>query len=636
MHGKRRGVASHRRSVVRSHPLLLSSQKLTVRDETPVFRLKNSERGGVLRMKENEAAPGVLGARALTINLRREPRPRAVGPAFLQKMESAIVRRSLPAQLWRRLQAWDQTLTQTFSWQGLKLRLQALRTGRSVAEVELISRVIYRVEELFLIHRGTCQLLLHAHNRGLKKDPRMVAEMLSTIQDYTPAVSPSEQATALEEFRVAGLQVWIASSEHGYLVAVIRGNPPPDLRGALEQTLYNVQNAKTDALANFDGNATDFLPLRPALEACLIADYREARVRPRGQRRLKILVAAVAGVMAAAIFLGFRREWRWNNYVSRLEKMPGIVVSHAQRGWTEPSQIAGLRDPLAADPALVARQMRLDPAGIRFDWKEFQTPEPALALRRFEITYAPPATVSTRLEDGVLYLTGSASHEWIERVKQDAAKIPGIRKVVDRKLDIVFSPESVLQRFIARFGLPEGMEARMGPKNRVVLWGEATHAWLARVRSNLKEIPGASDLDDRNVLDLDLETYKKTKKAVEETSIAFLPEKDELAPAGLVALSRATDHLRRCLEAAKRLNYRAVVEISGSAPAAAGSGASNADLGQRRATAVRVFLLGSDFEPGAFLVVNPEKVPPTAEVTPEQTEPEVRFRMVLKSRVAAP
>lgn len=585
-------------------------------------------------MEKEVSAQDFLGARPLTMSLSREPRPRAADAAFLQKLESAIVRRSFATRLLRRLRSLDQALAQTLSWHGLKLRLQALRTGRSVAEVEILSRVIYRVEQLFLVHRGTCRLLLHVCGRGVKKDARTVAEMLSTIQDYAPAISPRGSETTLEEFRVAGLRVWIASGEQSYLVAVIRGNPPPDLRGALEKTVRDVQARKADALANFEVDATGFLPLRSQLETCLIADYREPKAQPRTQRRVRFLTAAVAGLAAAAILNWLRLEWRWNDYVSRLQELPGIVVSHAQRGWTGPSHIAGLRDPLAADPALVARQAGLDPTGIRFDWWEFQTPEPALALRRFEIAYAPPPTVETYLEDGVLYLTGSAPYEWIEPVRRDATKMPGIRKVMDRKLNVVFAPELVLKRFIDRFGVPKNMEARMGPRNRVVLWGEATHDWLVRVRSGLKEIPGASDLDDRNVIDLDLETYKKTKTAIEEISIAFLPEKDEVAPDGLVALSRLTDHIRRCLEAAKQLNYKAVVEISGSAKAA-GSHASNNDLGPQRAAAVRGFLLGCDFEPAAFVLASPDATPSIGE-PPKQVDPGVEFKVVLKSLVAAP
>ena len=49
----------------------------------------------------------------------------------------------------------NQTLEHTFSWRGLKWRFEALRTGKSFAEVVMLRSLVYRVEQLFLIHRKT-------------------------------------------------------------------------------------------------------------------------------------------------------------------------------------------------------------------------------------------------------------------------------------------------------------------------------------------------------------------------------------------------------------------------------------------------------------------------------------------------
>ena len=96
-----------------------------------------------------------------------------------------MVRRSIAESLRRLMQSLNQTLEHTFSWRGLKWRFEALRTGKSFAEVVMLRSLVYRVEQLFLIHRRTSLSLLHvALDPAIAKDSDMVAGMLSAIQDF--------------------------------------------------------------------------------------------------------------------------------------------------------------------------------------------------------------------------------------------------------------------------------------------------------------------------------------------------------------------------------------------------------------------------------------------------------------------
>ena len=141
-----------------------------------------------------------------------------------------MVRRSIAESLRRLMQSLNQTLEHTFSWRGLKWRFEALRTGKSFAEVVMLRSLVYRVEQLFLIHRKTSLSLLHAAvDSAIAKDSDMVAGMLSAIQDFARD-SFATGEDALEEFRVGELQVWIAPGPFAYLAAVVRGDPPRELR----------------------------------------------------------------------------------------------------------------------------------------------------------------------------------------------------------------------------------------------------------------------------------------------------------------------------------------------------------------------------------------------------------------------
>ena len=210
-----------------------------------------------------------------------------------------IVRKSVAETLRRLLQSFNQTLEHTFSWRGLKWRWEALRTGRSFAEVVMLRSLVYRVEQLFLIHRETSLSLLHVtSDPALSKDSDMVAGMLSAIQDFARDSFATGEDAALEEFRVGELQVWIVPGRHAYLAAVIRGNPSLELRPALEETIETVHVLKGSALAEFAGDASAFESLRPELELALRAQY--ARTKKEGKSTRAWIVIMLIAALATA------------------------------------------------------------------------------------------------------------------------------------------------------------------------------------------------------------------------------------------------------------------------------------------------------------------------------------------------
>jgi OOP family OmpA-OmpF porin len=143
---------------------------------------------------------------------------------------------------------------------------------RSIAEslLRLLQSrtLVYRVEQVFLVHRDTSLLLLHVMaDSAIAKDSDTVAEMLKSIQDFAQKSLKTGEDAARKEFRVGERQVWIAPGRHAYLAAVIQGDPPPDLRTTLEETIEVVHLLKGKALANFKGEPVIVEPFRMELEA---------------------------------------------------------------------------------------------------------------------------------------------------------------------------------------------------------------------------------------------------------------------------------------------------------------------------------------------------------------------------------
>ncbi len=608
-----------------------------------------------------------------------------------------IVRRSIAESLRGLMQSLNQSIEHTFSWQGLKWRIEAWRTGRSFAEVVLLRSLIYRVEQIFLIHRETSLLLLHvaADAKGAE-DSDMVAGMLSAIQDFSRNTLQAGADAALEEFRVGELAVWITPGQHAYLAAVIRGEALRELRRTLDATLEGAHTLQGSALAKFTGDAAPFESLRPELEACLRAQYKESDVADARPTKAWVAVGTATAMLVAVGIAFARAEHRWNDFLRRLNAEPGIAMTNARRSWFSASQVAGLRDPLAADPAPLARQAGIDPARVRFDWKQYlaldatsvrrrfeerfgiparagvavsagtvavsgavpyewierirrdwaQVPgvvslteraldvtyDPALVLDRFRAAFPPPPEVTARIDGTTLHLSGKAAYEWVAPVREKAIRLPGLATLDERELKIAFDPALVLQRFEGRFGLPDTVNA--GVMDGVLtIAGEASHAWLARVRNGATALPGITSLDEHALIDLDQTSFQQSKSVIESAFVYFLVSKVNFATEGFAALSRLPDEIRRCQTAAKRIGGDISVEIRGSADAV-GAEAKNLELSNGRANAVRDFLASCGLDPAMFKTIpQPVRADPASGAKPahEESDRRVSFRVLFNS-----
>ena len=71
------------------------------------------------------------------------------------------IRRAIAEALRAMVDSFNQVLQHSLSARALRWRVEAWRTGRPFAEVVLSHSLVYRVEQVFLVHRDTGLLLQH-------------------------------------------------------------------------------------------------------------------------------------------------------------------------------------------------------------------------------------------------------------------------------------------------------------------------------------------------------------------------------------------------------------------------------------------------------------------------------------------
>ncbi|KOP24234.1 flagellar motor protein MotB [Hapalosiphon sp. MRB220] len=342
-------------------------------------------------------------------------------------------RKAISTVLGEMIQSLNQTLEHSMSPQSFKWRLEARQTGKTFAEVVLLRTLIYRVEQVFLIHKESGLLLQHIlAPQVAAQDPDLVSAMLTAIQDFVKDSFKVEKGEALQSLQFGELTIWIEEGPQAVLAGIIRGNAPNELRLVFQNAIENIHLKLHTELHDFTGETKQFSSSKAYLEECLEARYKV----PSNKRYIYAwtFLSAIAIALGMWSFFSFREQLRWNTYVEKLNSQPGIVVIQAKRGYGK-NFISGMRDPLAVNPHLIMRQANINPNTVISQWQPYVSLEPQIIAKRAAELLQAPKTVSLKVDqNGVLYATGNAPRQWILEAKKSWRLIPGITQYVDKNL----------------------------------------------------------------------------------------------------------------------------------------------------------------------------------------------------------
>ncbi|MDD5399226.1 MAG: OmpA family protein, partial [Dehalococcoidia bacterium] len=152
------------------------------------------------------------------------------------------IRRSISESLRAMVESMNNTLEHTFSWRGIKWRIESFRTGMPFAEIVLMHTLVYRMEQIFLIHKETGLVLQHVTAESIdSKDADMVSAMLTAIQDFVNDSFAAKEDSSLQNLNMGELTILIEQGPRTVLASVIRGNPPSELRTILKEILENIE-----------------------------------------------------------------------------------------------------------------------------------------------------------------------------------------------------------------------------------------------------------------------------------------------------------------------------------------------------------------------------------------------------------
>jgi outer membrane protein OmpA-like peptidoglycan-associated protein len=388
--------------------------------------------------------------KATESSIRNDPRKLV---EILHPVIVPAIRKSIGEAIDGTFQSLNESLRQSLTWRGLRWRFEAWRTGKPFAEVVLKHTLVYQVEHAFLIHNHTGLLISHvAAADAASQDPQLVSSMLTAIQDFVRDSFQGAGQQGVDTLRLGDFRLWCEVGAYAMLVAVIRGNPPEELRESLRNVLTRIHDERRQALESFDGDSSGLSDVAARLTECTA--LRQQGRRPRkgfpwlvfavsvllagtaagvglwrweiAQEQARIRVAIEqeqARVRAAELERQAAEQRRWSNYLARLRAEPGIVVIEAGERDGK-FVVTGLRDPLASDPAAILRESGIDPVQVVSRWQPYQAFEPAFVLKRLEASLTPPPSVKLSIAGDRIVAEGTATPLWLSRARTAARLLP--------------------------------------------------------------------------------------------------------------------------------------------------------------------------------------------------------------------
>ena len=340
----------------------------------------------------------------------------ALGPAIRKAISSTIL---------GMIQTLNQILNHSFTVQGLKWRWESISTRRPFAEVIMLHTLVYRVEQIFLIHPETGLVLAHVQGKeAIVQDPDMVSGMLTAIQDFIQDSFNSKTGSLIDMLRMDGdHSVWIEQGPHAIMAAVFRGTPPNDYRNRLRDLLDSIHISYFEALEDFQGDTSPFASLDLQLEDLLRFKLKETREKISPVIWFLLLLTAL--FLVGLSFHSWRNYEKWQGFVGRVRSEPGLIVTEEKQkngGYF----ISGLRDPLAKDPDQIMEEADFLGKKINFLWEPYYCLLPEFIIKRARNILEPPVGVSFVYSNNTLIAIGTADHHWISNFRQKTGGIPGV------------------------------------------------------------------------------------------------------------------------------------------------------------------------------------------------------------------
>jgi OOP family OmpA-OmpF porin len=358
------------------------------------------------------------------------------------------------------LGSFSKSLEFSLSPRGIKWRIEAVRSGKPFSEIVMLHTVVYRVEQIYLIHSETGLVLANLVNKGVHdRDADMISGMLTAIQDFARDcfTTADDTSSSLNSLDMGGYTVYIERSPLAYIACVVRGQAPKELLTKLRETLEIILVKFNDNLQGYDGDDTPFVAATPYLEDC----FEEKFVGEK--KKVPFYTKALVGVFFFFLLFGIGykiyHSHQMRSILELVRAEPGyVLISHSNSFIPRPWKLLMLKDPFAHTIPSVLEVNGYKADAVEYSYLPFDSREPSIVMKKLHTKLSLPLGVSIRYDSAsdIYYMSGLADYSWITSAKTVAYTIPGINNLdtsnlADPRFELLKQLKNDIEGTIIRF-----------------------------------------------------------------------------------------------------------------------------------------------------------------------------------------
>lgn len=350
--------------------------------------------------------------------------PRSLANILFPIMMPAI-RKAVAEDITKMVDTLNTSLEYGFSLKRMGWRLQALFSGRKYAEIVLSHAYVFKVNQVFLIHKSTGLLLHQVQDAELQQtsDADMVSSMLSAIKDFVQDSFQRGSDEGLDTIKVGNFNIWMEQGPHAIIAATVEGNAPGELRLIMKEAMEAIHVNLSYELNNFQGDTEVFNTKDRFLQNCLLKEKKEVKKKP--PYALTAILAALLVALGYWIYMRVDENQRFDHLIKTINSLPGVLVtdSYKQDGLFI---VEGMTDPEVGDFNSLVLNQGFDSDAVRFQMEEFISLDKQIVLKRANRLLTPPDSITLSVKGDTLLATGNADGEWIRFAENRAMAITGV------------------------------------------------------------------------------------------------------------------------------------------------------------------------------------------------------------------
>ncbi len=270
---------------------------------------------------------------------------------YLYPLVGSLVRKSVTGFFNELMEKTNKIIENSFTYKGLKWRIQAKQAGMSFAKYVISKTYVFRVEQVFLIHAETGLLISSVSlSPQSVNDADLMSSMLAAITDFVEdSFSQNKEAgESLDVIKTANFSLVIKNGPFAVIAAAVTGNMSEKIPSQLQYTLEQIHELYSDELQAFEGDAATLLNSEQQLHDCLITESFDEKSNKKEKKSLYAL--AILMIIISFVFYQifiFIQPDEVLNKLNLLDDEAGIIVKKIEKNnnkyllevWRDPSAV---------------------------------------------------------------------------------------------------------------------------------------------------------------------------------------------------------------------------------------------------------------------------------------------------------